>query len=130
MNCPNCHTPDRHRIIWGARNFGAIGVNLLWYLIQLALLFPFNPGLDLKRRCLSCGYIFHGPQKEMPDFDLCAECGYNLTGNITGRCSECGWRLPRRFRTYRRWADKKLRQGDRSQTGVPNDEQGPVKDNS
>ncbi len=21
---------------------------------------------------------------------LCLECGYNLTGNITGKCSECG----------------------------------------
>jgi hypothetical protein len=22
---------------------------------------------------------------------FCPECGYNLTGNVSGRCSECGW---------------------------------------
>jgi hypothetical protein len=25
---------------------------------------------------------------------FCGRCGYNLTGNVTGVCSECGWRLP------------------------------------
>ncbi len=23
----------------------------------------------------------------------CRECGYNLTGNASGRCPECGWEL-------------------------------------
>ena len=23
----------------------------------------------------------------------CAKCGYNLTGNVSGVCSECGWRV-------------------------------------
>ena len=27
--------------------------------------------------------------KPVPNF--CPECGYNLTGNVSGRCSECGW---------------------------------------
>ncbi len=25
---------------------------------------------------------------------LCAHCGYNLTGNVSGRCSECGTPIP------------------------------------
>jgi len=27
---------------------------------------------------------------DLPDFPLCAVCGYNLTGNMSGRCPECG----------------------------------------
>jgi Kef-type K+ transport system membrane component KefB len=25
----------------------------------------------------------------------CPRCGYDLTGNVSGRCSECGWEIPR-----------------------------------
>ena len=27
---------------------------------------------------------------------VCAVCGYNLTGNVSGRCSECGVEIPPR----------------------------------
>jgi predicted Zn-ribbon and HTH transcriptional regulator len=27
---------------------------------------------------------------------MCAECGYNLTGNVSGRCPECGEAAPRK----------------------------------
>jgi hypothetical protein len=30
---------------------------------------------------------------------LCAKCGYNLTGNVSGRCPECGARTSRRVRS-------------------------------
>ena len=33
----------------------------------------------------------------------CLECGYNLTGNRTGRCPECGTRFYRRP-SYARWS--------------------------
>ena len=26
--------------------------------------------------------------------DLCGRCGYNLTGNTSGVCPECGWQIP------------------------------------
>ncbi|MFQ5502870.1 MAG: hypothetical protein ACE5EQ_11320 [Phycisphaerae bacterium] len=29
------------------------------------------------------------------DATLCSGCGYNLTGNVSGRCSECGKEIPR-----------------------------------
>jgi hypothetical protein len=28
------------------------------------------------------------------DREHCGRCGYSLIGNVTGRCSECGWTLP------------------------------------
>jgi hypothetical protein len=28
------------------------------------------------------------------DQRLCGQCDYDLTGNVTGVCSECGWRIP------------------------------------
>jgi hypothetical protein len=28
------------------------------------------------------------------DREHCGRCGYSLTGNVTGRCSECGWDFP------------------------------------
>lgn len=28
--------------------------------------------------------------KESKQFRLCAHCGYNITGNTTGKCPECG----------------------------------------
>ena len=27
---------------------------------------------------------------------FCSRCGYNLTGNVSGVCPECGWKLPDR----------------------------------
>jgi len=30
------------------------------------------------------------PIKKRNDFDRCQECGYNLTGNVSGVCPECG----------------------------------------
>lgn len=39
------------------------------------------------------------PQKEsLQNFAIdplhCGQCGYDLTGNVTGICSECGWKIP------------------------------------
>jgi len=30
------------------------------------------------------------------DPGFCGRCGYNLTGNTSGVCPECGWKLPER----------------------------------
>ncbi|MFQ5500972.1 MAG: hypothetical protein ACE5EQ_01580 [Phycisphaerae bacterium] len=34
------------------------------------------------------------------DFVHCPTCGYNLTGNVSGICSECGTPVPERIRSY------------------------------
>lgn len=30
------------------------------------------------------------------DSSVCGQCGYNLTGNVSGICPECGWAIPAR----------------------------------
>lgn len=114
MNCPNCHSPDHNRVVWGPRNVIAIVLDVVLHLILVVVLViagwgPEWRGVPLKRKCLKCGYKFLAQRPETPDFDECAQCGYNLKGNVSGRCSECGWRLPRRYRAYRRKADAGLR---------------------
>ncbi|UCD29700.1 MAG: hypothetical protein JSV03_04245 [Planctomycetota bacterium] len=40
------------------------------------------------------------------DTEHCGQCGYNLTGNLTGICPECGWAIPQGPFQYQRpdWA--------------------------
>ena len=117
MECPNCHSVEGHRVIWSTRNLMSTLSNALNSLFLLGF-WPFvswkrvtAAARPLKRRCLKCGYKFVGEQPELPDFDECARCGYNLKGNVTGRCPECGWRLSLRHRAYRRIADRAMRDG-------------------
>ena len=115
MECPNCQSPDDHHVIRSPRNLVAATVNALSALFWLGF-WPFvsieritSPASPLKRKCLNCGHKFLGELPETPDFDECARCGYNLMGNISGRCPECGWKLPLQYRAYRRKADRLLR---------------------
>ncbi len=111
LNCPNCRSEDDHEVVWGPTNWWIAVRNalvyLVWTTIVLLVIVPPSdvPGRPLKRKCLGCGYRFYGPTPEAPDFDACAKCGYSLIGNISGRCPECGWRLPLRFRRHRRAKD-------------------------
>jgi len=115
MECPNCHSAEDHHVIWGPRNLAAALLNALnsWVLLGFWPLVSFKqvakPARPLRRKCLKCGYTFLGERPELPDFDECAQCGYNLKGNASGRCPECGWKLPRRYRAYRRMADRAMR---------------------
>jgi len=38
--------------------------------------------------CIACGLPF--PVKPTPRPGVCARCGYDLTGNVSGVCPECG----------------------------------------
>jgi DNA-directed RNA polymerase subunit RPC12/RpoP len=49
--------------------------------------------MPLKRRCLDCGAEFFGSVVPPRDYSKCFQCDYNLTGNTSGRCPECGWKL-------------------------------------
>ena len=114
MECPRCHSATDHHVIRGPRNVAISIVNALhavWWLGWV----PFvswkratTPRSPLLRRCLKCGYKFLGEVPEAPDFDECPACAYNLKGNTSGRCPECGWKLPRRIRAHRRLADRGL----------------------
>jgi hypothetical protein len=45
-----------------------------------------------RRRCRSCGAMFVA--QTMHRENLCGACGYDLRGNRSGRCPECGWHIP------------------------------------
>ena len=46
----------------------------------------------LRRAGLSVGFMGVKPDdlERVLRADLCTKCGYNLTGNVSGRCPECG----------------------------------------
>ena len=109
MQCPNCKSSEDHVVVWGPRNLAVAIANACWWVVQMANeAFVAHEGWAFKRKCLKCGYRFDGARPRRPDFDECANCGYNLTGNVSGRCSECGWKLPRRYRARRRRTDRNL----------------------
>lgn len=108
MQCPNCQSDADNRVIWGPRSLLAVLANAV-QLFVAASVWPFPPLFNLhplRRKCYKCGYKFLGERPEPPDFDTFAKCEYNLTGNTSGRCPECGWKLPRRYRARRREADR------------------------
>ena len=48
--------------------------------------------------CCSVGIIVtylssRGREKTSSPFPTCRKCGYNLTGNVSGKCSECGTKI-------------------------------------
>ncbi len=53
--------------------------------------------IHLRRRCRQCRAIFM-PGSPLSRQPVCGQCGYNLTGNTSGVCPECGWKLSRRVR--------------------------------
>ena len=38
------------------------------------------------------------PQSPPPADPMCGSCDYNLTGNVSGICPECGWKLTRKVK--------------------------------
>jgi len=47
----------------------------------------------MRRRCRACGGKFFAGTP-LPREPVCGRCGYNLTGNSSGVCPECGWAIP------------------------------------
>ena len=85
-------------------------VNAAYYSLQFFTGLFISEGFDLERKYLKCGARVLGRRAEPPKFDECGRCEYNLTGNVSGKCPECGWKLPRRYRACRRKADAGLDQ--------------------
>ena len=90
--CPKCRTQTRIRTIWSLGN----GLRLLASLVGLVLdwlLVGLTEAIPLKRKCLRCGTVFTPVEKYPRPKGLCKTCGYNLTGNVSGVCPECGKRV-------------------------------------
>lgn len=117
--CPNCNLTGYHRVVWGPRNLVAIGFNALFVLIQIVGLVWISSGIPLKRKCFRCGCTFSGGKFRAPDFAICAYCDYDLTGNVSGRCPECGWKLSRRHRAYSRMIERRHRRASRASGSSP-----------
>ncbi len=105
MECPRCHSTDDHRLVWHLGMVFRIALDVAVVITNLGLfVLAFAPGFEgptYKRKCRRCGQVFRGRGKLAENLDECPRCGYLLIGNVTGRCSECGWRLPRRYRKRR-----------------------------
>ncbi|MCC7291691.1 MAG: hypothetical protein IT449_06490 [Phycisphaerales bacterium] len=111
--CPQCRAAGGHRLAFGPRNLAAILGNVILLALTLILSGP-AVFIGLKRRCMACGHAFVDKHAEKPDFNRCADCEYDLTGNVSGRCPECGWRLPLRYRAHRRRVDRGVSRRSRS----------------
>jgi hypothetical protein len=79
-----------------------------------------SPLVGLRRRCKACGARFLGGSAARAD-PMCGQCGYNLTGNTSGVCPECGWQLPRIMQVllYYEARARRHRAGAAGATGVP-----------
>jgi hypothetical protein len=91
MLCPHCGMND-YKSQKTPLNVIRIGVNTIIYAIFLLIdLWEDPPRISVSMRCHNCGLVGKGEAYEsqgLPSF--CRRCGYNLTGNVSGRCSECG----------------------------------------
>jgi predicted RNA-binding Zn-ribbon protein involved in translation (DUF1610 family) len=87
--CPRCGNISAVRICRSPANYARSGANVLLGFLGLMTLEPF---FVLVRKCISCDIYFH--KKEIwTRPGECINCGYNLTGNTSGVCPECGRRL-------------------------------------
>lgn len=118
--CPFCGAVGR--IAYTPTNALRLVVNtlviLLWLvmgaLYALITLWPQWPGrsnpplMRLQRWCSRCkGKYIAGML-----FPVCGGCGYDLTGNNSGTCPECGWQLPPIVRVaIRHQAEEQARSG-------------------
>ena len=107
--CPLCNSEADVRVIitWMNLLRGTLSVTLFLLAIGLAvvgLAELFDPYVPLRRRCVRCGLRFCGQRIDGRPLNECARCGYCLTGNHSGVCPECGWRLPREYRRHLRQA--------------------------
>jgi ribosomal protein S27AE len=122
IRCPYCNAATRLRVLWTLGNLirvVAIGVIILAAFAVALVIETLEPAdatrrIRLQRKCSRCGgrFMAGAPLVREP---LCGSCGYNLTGNVSGICPECGWKLTRRMqRRVRRTALRPPPAGDGS----------------
>ena len=92
-HCPHCESSRPLAVRKDLENFWRVFRNVVLF---LSLGFPVVP---LKRHCRDCGALFSGSWWKPPRKGLCGIRGYDPTGNVSGVCPECGWKIPRRFRS-------------------------------
>jgi hypothetical protein len=98
--CPYC-VSDHTRAMFSLINAGYLfGMTLLYlFLLVVGVFFDWalcdgqGPAFNFKCCCRLCRRKFW-PHPLLDELITCGQCGYNLTGNLSGICPECGWILP------------------------------------
>jgi hypothetical protein len=99
--CPYCGSGNT-RAIFGLVNAGYLFQEVIVSLavLALAVFTGYTPHegesrpFTLKRVCRQCRGRFWPKREQKTPINFCGQCGYNLTGNVSGVCPECGWELP------------------------------------
>ncbi len=97
LRCPTCDRDTPCRETESDHNIIAAILNLPLKLLVLPI--AIELGFDLVERaewvskefaCLACGEVFRECSSEPKHPHACPACDYNLRGNKSGRCPECG----------------------------------------
>lgn len=90
--CPTCNTESGVGLVWSSDNILQHFVN---FMMRRTVGFPSG---RVFYRCRSCGQTFT-EQSARDESKLCVGCGYNLAGNESGTCPECGRYIPEGMRS-------------------------------
>ena len=110
--CPYCGSS----VVWRPLNLGNLlrgvaYVMVAFVVLAVALVFAGSPDhlwptIRWHWRCWACGGHFSmvpgGSTRLRSVPVVCGQCGYNLKGNVSGRCPECGWFIPEIMKVERK----------------------------
>lgn len=122
--CPHCGAASGGRITRSPGNVLRIVVNVLAVVVcTVATWFPADwRVLRLRCECSHCGGRYYA-KTPMPKEPRCGRCRYDLTGNVSGVCPECGWRLTARMkRLVRRKMEAEHKRQGRASEETPGQE--------
>ena len=97
-SCPSCGSVETI-IVKNRRNKFLVPLDWVIYLIASIFTAVLTLGgfglpdvdmLPVTRKCRGCGEIFARGKAKGRDTRSCRRCDYNLTGNVSGTCPECG----------------------------------------
>lgn len=89
--CPKCGAVGKPRLVWSLSNL----TRLLATVLNIRTIG--FPELAVFHRCRKCRHVFV-PRVAQDSTIHCHKCDYDLTGNESGRCPECGWEIPKPIR--------------------------------